>query len=49
MFNHPQERSAGDVIQNLKDCLKKMNITYEPDFDFKLLQDRLTADTISIG
>jgi len=49
VFNHPLERSAGDVIQNLKDCLKKMNITYEPDFDFKLLQDRLTADTISIG
>ena len=49
VLNQPLERPSGEVIQNLKNCLEEMNIPYEPDFDFELLRDRLTDDTISIG
>ncbi|AJA92666.1 hypothetical protein A7X95_04655 [Candidatus Nitrosopelagicus brevis] len=49
VFNHPLERTSGDVIQNLKDCLEEMDITYESNFAFELLRDCLTEDTVSIG
>ena len=45
VFDQPLERVAEKVIKNLSECFDKMEIPYEPNFNFKMLKGRITDDT----
>lgn len=46
VFDKPFEKSADDVINNLKKCFEQIGIPYDSGFRFDLLRGKITEDTV---
>ena len=46
VFDKPFEKTAGDVINNLRKCFEDIGIPYDSGFSFALLDGKITKDTI---
>lgn len=49
ILDQPLKKTAGDVLDDLKNCLEKMGIIHEPNIDLEALRKHLSDNTISKG
>ena len=45
VYDKPLEKCAGDIIENLYNCLEEMGIPHDSRFRFEMLRGRVTDDT----
>lgn len=49
VLDHPLEIQASEVLDTLKNCLREMEVEYEPNLNLEKLHERLSDDTVSKG
>ncbi|MBT5171970.1 MAG: hypothetical protein HOL90_06825 [Candidatus Nitrosopelagicus sp.] len=49
VLDEPLNKTAGQVLEDLRKCFDEVGITNEPDIDLATLRNHLTSDTISKG